>query len=692
VADSSEAVLFGAWEIRAQLEDLVGEHAAEVRRRLDELFAEAGRDPRVGTRILALLREYPRAYEWMRDYLERAGGRPPVTYRGIDPGYLEKSAPVATEDTRWGNPRGEALGSARPEESRGSPGLLGDDEADEGEAAPGLPHGADRPEERLFIAKIQDHPRGQPLDLGEQYEVAFSVGLSSDDRDAYTPWPGDVLAAAHPEIDVFDLTVQLDSDDFEILGAPERPLRVPRTGRSRGKARFDISPRHDGDCHLVASVHFRGNFVHQMQLTFRVGGDLPAPVKVASRGRPPESAANLEPRDISILLEPAPGGGFSCTALGSVGGRAILPITATELAVAVNAARNAMMEVIKRVSGGQKVFQTRIGIPDDAREFALRTLARAGARLFQHLFLHPAAGPGARRVGEWLTQNALDRDVRLTVQIFADHAPLPWSMLYLGDASEGAELDWDKFLGMRHIIEQLPLQMSLGTVDNEIASTPRLSVSVNVNMSIDQAMRISLVAGHQQRWRDTAAARTGLRLRPRSTRQEVVRALADGHTDDQVVYFYCHATSGQEEGDPDLAAIIMGRNDAATVADLNIDAPTTVQLPGNPLVFINACESAEMSPLFYNGFVPYFMAKGARGVIGTECKTPVLFAIEWANAFFDRFLDGEAVGEIVLDLRRRFVHEHGNPLGLIYAVHCDADTRIAPALARAAALAGQQAT
>jgi hypothetical protein len=372
-----------------------------------------------------------------------------------------------------------------------------------------------------------------------------------------------------------------------------------------------------------------------------------------------------------------------------VGGQAVLPITATELAAAVDAAHDAMMTVIGSVFAGERVFQTRIDIPHDAQEFALRTLARAGARLFQQLFLHPAAGADARRVGEWLTENALDPAVRLTVQIFASRAPLPWSMLYLGSVSEGAKLDWDNFLGLRHIVEQLPLQMSLGTVDNEIESSPRLSVSVNVNTSIDASMGITLVAGHQQHWRDTAAARNGLTLRPRSTRQEVVRALADGRTDDQVVYFYCHATSGgQQNGDPDKAAIIMGKGDKATVADLNLDAPPAIQLAGNPLVFINACESAELSPLFYNGFVPYFMAKGARGVIGTECKTPVLFAIEWADAFFDRFLDGAAVGEVVLDLRRNFLRDHGNPLGLIYAVHCDADTRIAPALARG--LTGQK--
>src|SRR5258708_6071528 len=192
---------------------------------------------------------------------------------------------------------------------------------------------------------------------------------------------------------------------------------------------------------------------------------------------------------------------------------------------------------------------------------------------------------------------------------------------------------------MGHSGEQLPLQTALGTTDNQIVSKPSLAVSVNVNTSIDTSMGITLVAEHQKYWTDTAIARAGLKLVSRSTKSEVVRALASGDTGDQVLYFYCHATAGgQNNRDPDAAALIMGKNDAATVRDLNLDAPTTIQLAGNPLVFINACESAELSPLFYNGFVPYFMAKGARGVLGTECKTPVLFAIAWADAFFEQFL------------------------------------------------------
>ena len=304
--------------------------------------------------------------------------------------------------------------------------------------------------------------------------------------------------------------------------------------------------------------------------------------------------------------------------------------------------------------------------------------------LFQRLFLHDAAGNDARAVGEWLRLNAMDPGVRLTVQVIADHAPLPWPLLYLGDAASTAILNWDNFLGMRHIIEQLPLQQSLLTMTNEIRSKPALAVSLNMNHSIDAAMGMPLVAGHERYWTDAAAARAGLTVTSRATKDEVVRALADEANGDRVVYFYCHATgSAKGSDDPETAEIILSQGEAATVADLRLDAPVTVKLSGNPLVVINACESAELSPLFYSGFVPYFMAKGARGVIGTECKTPAMFAVRWANAFFEQFLDGATVGATVLKLRQDFLSDHGNPLGLIYAVHCDADTRVNPALVRA---------
>src|SRR3546814_19060302 len=71
------------------------------------------------------------------------------------------------------------------------------------------------------------------------------------------------------------------------------------------------------------------------------------------------------------------------------------------------------------------------------------------------------------------------------------------------------------------------------------------------------------------------------------------------------------------------------------------------------------------------------MNKGARGVIGTECRMPAQFAAQWADAFFDALLAGQPLGETVLALRRGFLSEHGNPLGLLYGLHCNADTQVA---------------
>ena len=90
-------------------------------------------------------------------------------------------------------------------------------------------------------------------------------------------------------------------------------------------------------------------------------------------------------------------------------------------------------------------------------------------------------------------------------------------LLYVGDASEGAALDWDNFIGMRHVIEQIPLQTSMSVSDSLIRSdNPKLSVSVNVNSTIDTQMRAHFVSQQQSFWTDRAQSGLNLRLVNRS--------------------------------------------------------------------------------------------------------------------------------------------------------------------------------
>lgn len=517
--------------------------------------------------------------------------------------------------------------------------------------------------------------------VGMDYTLAFDVDVEKR-GDASERLSEESLFS--PDVEEVTLIVQLDSSDF-VIAPPERtrPLRIPRTGKSRGKARFDIRPTRNGRATLTATFHKEGNLVQQMEISLSVGPANAEPIRTESLTTPLSAVATLEPRTVGMTIVRAAGGGYDCTAFGEVATRVTLPIDRDQLGAAIDAARKAIMQVVQMNGQGGYVFQKGIDIPAAEKAKALEILMPAGARLFQQIFYHPAAGPDTTTLGDWLKEAARDSATHLKLQVVAADFPVPWGLLYVGDTEPTAVKDWKYFLGMRHIIEQIPLQKTLSVRNRTIPSDhPELAVSVNVNSGIDAQMNASFVADQERYWNDAKQARGHLGLTQRTTRDEVLKALASGNTSDQILYLYCHAQSEglDARGGPDASCLIFTGDEKITLGELNLSAPTSTKLKGNPLVFINACESAELSPMFYDGFVPYFMAKGARGVIGTECKTPALFAVEWAQRFFDRFLDGDPLGEVFLELRQEFLEQHGNPLGLLYAVHCNCDTDIKPAL------------
>jgi FtsP/CotA-like multicopper oxidase with cupredoxin domain len=536
-----------------------------------------------------------------------------------------------------------------------------------------------RATERVFQAELEDHAAGEPLEVGTGYTIAFSVADVAGPAALASSWVSDtLLSPSDNDAATAELTVQVDSNDFALVSEHTRRLLVPRTGRSLNKARFDVVPLREGPAELTATLHSDGNFVHQLHLTLPVGRGSGGRVESRSIGRPVSAVQARGPRDLTMVVQPSPADGYDCLVIRR--GLAHLPITSIELASAIKLARADLLRVVNYRHDGRAPFLDQLDIPDVVEREALRTLARAGATLFNKLFDHPRSTADARELGGWLRETATDPRRRLQIQVVSDQAPLPWPLLYLGDASDGATLDWDLFLGMRHVIERLPIQMP--GLDNEIPSDrPQLSVSLNLHSGIDEQMRADYVARQQGWWTSTSTSRPRIHVTARTTRAEVLAALKDESTDDRIFYLYCHGHSSDVTDDEGPDASYLEFEDGLLVLrDLKLDAPMRRQLQGRPLVFINACDSASMSSTFYDGFVPYFIAKGARGVIGTECEIPAMFAAEWARAFFDRFLDGEPLGDIVLALRRRFLAEHRNPLGLLYAVHCDSQTVITPAL------------
>ena len=91
----------------------------------------------------------------------------------------------------------------------------------------------------------------------------------------------------------------------------------------------------------------------------------------------------------------------------------------------------------------------------------------------------------------------------------------------------------------------------------------------------------------------------------------------------------------------------------------------------------NMRQFAQVFPTLSDGLVHVFLRRGALGVIGTEIPMLPQFADLFGRMFLDKFMAGEPVGRILLDLRRQFMDQR-NPLGLAYTHFGDALARIAP--------------
>lgn len=612
-------------------------------------------------------------------------------------------------------------------------GLDVEDEED-AEAAPpagGEPSGAGPPEAepqdeaRFLTAAVLDHPPEQPLPPGEAFTLALWIDPARAAGSAQVTFDGSRVFTQDEEL--VALSVVVTSPDFNVLTREPQSLRVPKRGRSKNTARFDLEPLRPGPGQVTALVFKDNNFVQGMQITLNVDGAQeaaaamgaaalssaaaeaaapaaesagaapPAVTAAEPLGRPLDGAFVIQPRDLSIIIKRRDAGGYSITLVGPTVAEAVLPISDNQLAALVDDTRRRMLEVVylwEDAAGsvhvlppGSKVppsirlaYQSDLTISERVAQEGLLRMAQAGHLLFEQVFYSNAAGPDSIAMGDRLRALLLGGQFKL--QIVSQDFLMPWGALYLsdGDSFDPRTLSADRFVGFRHIVEHIPLQNDATVTDPTIRSQPALDLSVNVDEGIDAQFGVQAVAGQLAYFR--ALAQTApVKLVERRTAQEFLDAWGDRDNADKILYFYGHAVSkgAGEAGGPAGSSLQFGGGSSVTLADLKLRASTRSKLRGMPLVFINACESAELSPLFYDGFMPYFVARGARGLIGTECQVPVRFADAWARQFFQEFLRGErSLGQIFLQLRHRFLTEHRNILGLLYALYCDGDTRVTP--------------
>jgi hypothetical protein len=150
--------------------------------------------------------------------------------------------------------------------------------------------------------------------------------------------------------------------------------------------------------------------------------------------------------------------------------------------------------------------------------------------------------------------------------------------------------------------------------------------------------------------------------------------------DVEIVYFYVHGKRKDLPGASEPGAVLeLGEGESFEphhlVAWRSYGWPEKHWQDVSPLVFINGCHTAEITPESLLSFVDSFSAACAAGVIGTEIALEQRLASEVAERFFAHFRANEGVGDAMQATRIELLRK-GNLLGLAYTPYCSAALRL----------------
>ncbi|ATE59006.1 CHAT domain-containing protein [Thauera sinica] len=352
-----------------------------------------------------------------------------------------------------------------------------------------------------------------------------------------------------------------------------------------------------------------------------------------------------------------------------------LPITVAKLAGAVNACQRAWWRATVEGSSYPYLnlrhrypFAQASEQPMPSALFnrvVLPKLAEAGAVLFVEIF-QPSEQryPEAHALGTRLRE-ALLHTQDLRVLVLSDECMAPWNFLYLGSLDDPSA---DGFLGLRHLVEHAFPEVPV--------PDPRLTVpavALHANLDLDRQQDTADVAAVAEFSR--LLRQFGITPREEHHRAPFLKGLRQRPAE-SIFYFICHGGRLDAEAGLALDSASLALTPTPEDSDPVVPADITTHLngfalPGEPLVFINACQSVRSGSLFFSGFAERFLDKRARSLLGSEIEMPAVFARDFADHFFRELFRGgkeNAVGRVLLRLRR-YYFELQNPLGLAYSLY-----------------------
>jgi hypothetical protein len=319
-------------------------------------------------------------------------------------------------------------------------------------------------------------------------------------------------------------------------------------------------------------------------------------------------------------------------------------------------------------------------------------LAKLGHPLFSDIFLQSETGGAGVFADEYV--RTLKEGSLLTIAIGREAQGLyvPWGLLY--DRQPPYEyFDAPKlqgFLGYRYNLVvrpstplggrpprgQLPIRLGAAWLEHE--ETARLRESYEP-LEKDGSLKIEPIKSEEHRLPALA-----------KNQYDLVEFFCHGHTKlsgvfspNEVAELLNSYAGASAKGKQDelLMAIDMAGD---SLLDLSGGFVTLASLadslkepmPGNPIVLLSMCESAQVSASG-TGFVPFFLRRGARAVIGTEGPTLWWLSRKMDTEIVTRLIHGETIGQAFYETRKKLVTE--NMLALIYTLYGAADAKLVAA-------------
>ncbi|MEN6373488.1 MAG: CHAT domain-containing protein [Smithella sp.] len=547
----------------------------------------------------------------------------------------------------------------------------------------------------------------QPLALdGGPYCLGVNVGEFWGLGSPGASFPEDLLALHFEKQSELELDMLARSFDVGIA-PPHQKISVPKTGNSR-LIFFDLSLSKTGRQAIDVDLIFQGHLLQSRRVEVfvisRTGdslADLALPVQdgyitftrtaalewnsVGPLGATPSRLTIVAERDLDYNRI---GLRFYNTTGADLGFQQST-LTEASLTTAMAAVRKQLALTMQAYSG-----TGHIGSTEKVLEKYLGQLAEIGRSFYLALLPKMAEETGAKDEGQQLK---VDLWPGMTIQVAPLSAQLsvPWEVLYErkaesyregytrlcptflthGTAPEDCPGFADPsivcphgFWGYRYIIEQLPCRVDphVSPPDKDLPITVRNAIPLRFNGIV--YAKFNQLTHHWDALRAIAST-ANLEMVRLDNLADVRFALTQSSPPADIFYFYTHGGS-DPFGKPYLE---VGGGDQIKFNDL--DAWGVDLGYHQPLVVLNACDSADYSPDNFENLVRFFCIKKAAGVIGTQCQVNEDLANAFTLLFFSAFFKQSGAGRALFEARHKLLSQL-DPRGLVYSLFAAADVKL----------------